>query len=247
MEDKEMLSPKDDFEEKEIDDTESSKHLDEIEDENEDEFKDEGMQILEEVVEDISYLYKDEEDVLANEKLKIKHRIFQIGIVALLFILAIFIIGGARMAMYQTTEVVNNQLVYKQSFATTTKDAYNFAIKYADEYDKLVYLSTIKNEMDLNDAKAKVDEYNTLVRDLDIGKIEDENYEIYLKQLGTVYGYIVTSINNYDITKSSYDEQSETFKTAITKLCNKASNNDAMDNLIKSVEALDGYAQKILK
>lgn len=230
-----------------LDDTESTTLADNIEEENEEEFKNENLEVLEEIVEDFSFLYKDEDDVLANEKLKLKHRIFQIGVIVFLFLISILIIGGARMAMYQTSDIVTNQLVYKQDFARNTKEYYKYAIDFADEYDSMKYLNTISNEMDYNDAKEKIETYYNSINELDIGKIEDENgyYELYILNLKKTYNSISKIINEYEINKD-YSNQTENFKSEMTKFANKNSNTDILDELVKSAQKID-YYEKILR
>lgn len=228
---------------KNIDDTESQKLADEIEEENEEEMGNTDITVLNELVEDMSYFYKEDDDVLTNEKLKTKHKIFQIGLIVGLLFISIFILGGVRMAMYQTTEVVNNQLIYKQTFAKNSKDCYQYAIGFADEYNVMIYLDTINNQLDVNDVNDKINNYQNTIDELEsyYDKInENDKYEIYVNKLKIAYSSMAKIINAFEPNKA-YDSQSDTFKAEMKKFVDKTNKEDIIDELVSSACVLDYF------
>lgn len=157
-------------------------------DENQ-EFTKESFEVSEELVEDFSYFYKDEEDVLANEKLKRRYRLFMGLIISAFVIISIFILGGVRMATYGTTEVVTETFIQEYEYKQTTETIYQYCLYFYDIDGKNGKLKDIQDNPNLilkemeqiSDKKTILDNLKNPISESNINKYMD--YDNYKREL----------------------------------------------------------------
>ena len=78
------------------------------------EFTKEQFDVTSEIVEDFDYFYTDEDKILENEKIKKRHRLFIGLIIALLVFITTMAVGGTRMIIYNTQNVVTREFVKRK-------------------------------------------------------------------------------------------------------------------------------------
>lgn len=146
----------------------------------EQEFTKEHFNVSEELVEDFSYFYKDEEDVLANEKLKRRYRIFTGLIIGACVLISIFILGAVRMATYGTTGVVTQTFIEEYDYKKNTEKVYEYCLYFYDELGNSGRLVDIKSDINAIDAEiTSIVEYYTMLSNLE-NPISESNVEKYM-------------------------------------------------------------------
>ena len=93
------------------------------------EFTKEQFDVTSEVVEDFDYFYTDEDKILVAEKLKRKHRLFIGLIIGLLVFITIMAVGGTRMVLYDTNDVVTRELVQRKDYHSLVESPYKYVLE----------------------------------------------------------------------------------------------------------------------
>ena len=153
------------------------------------EFTKESFEVSEELLEDFSYFYKDEEDVLANEKLKRRYRLFMGLIISAFVIISIFVLGGVRMATYGTTEVVTETFIQEYEYKQTTETIYQYCLYFYDIDGKNGRLTDIQENpnsiseeiTEIKKKKEVLDNLKNPISESNINKYMD--YDNYKREL----------------------------------------------------------------
>lgn len=132
------------------------------------EFTKEQFDVTSEIVEDFDYFYTDEDKILENEKIKKRHRLFIGLIIALLVFITTMAVGGTRMIIYNTQNVVTREFVKRKDYCSLVENPYkyvfeliNFSADGETQNGILTEIDYTKNSSleKINDINTKLNEY----------------------------------------------------------------------------------------
>lgn len=92
---------------------------------------DDDYEVVEEAIDDFSYFYDDEKEVITNRKVRRLFKLFSVLIIIFVSLLTCFIVGVVQMSIYDTDGgIVNKEVIYTKDYKNLVESDYNFAVSF---------------------------------------------------------------------------------------------------------------------